>query len=452
MKSEKSELFESVPVGRAVIALALPTVAGQIITVIYNMADTFFIGQLNAPAEVAAVQLAMPFFILFNAIANMFGLGGASLISRSLGEGDRDRARRASAFCIWSAAGIALLYGIIIGISRPWLLPALGASSDSIGFCRSYVFWTIAVGALPTVMNNVLAHMIRAEGYSTVASVGVAAGGILNILLDPIFIFGLDMHVTGAAVATMISNLAAALFFACFITKKRGVMSATLDPWQYSLRDKIPAEVVTVGLPSFMSATLATLSNMTLNRLMASYSDEAIAGMGIAKKIDMLAFAIAQGMTQGSLPLIGYNFTSGNRKRMNDAIKTTLLYCMIVSVTGAILLISCADAVTGLFIGDAQTVAYGAKFLKIIAIACITTAPGFMIITIFQATGQRFRPLMLSLLRKGSVDIPLMLIFDKVFDVVGIAWAVPIADIVALAVSFCVFIPYYMNLRRSEAR
>ena len=451
VKTEKSELFESVPVGRAVIALALPTVVGQLITVIYNMADTFFIGQLDSPAEVAAVQLAMPLFIFFNAIANLFGLGGASLISRSLGEGDRDRARNTSAFCIWSAASIALVYGAAIGISRPVLLPLLGASADSIGFCRSYVLWTIAVGAVPTVMNNVLAHMIRAEGYSTVASFGVAGGGILNMILDPIFIFGFNMHVTGAAVATLLSNIAASVFFMCFILKKRGAVCATLSPKYYTVGGGIPAEVVTVGLPSFMSASLAVISNMTLNRLMASDSDEAIAGMGIAKKIDMLAFAIAQGMTQGSLPLIGYNFTSGNRKRMNDAIKTTMLYCMIVSVTGAALLIFGADAVTGLFIDDAVTVAYGAEFLKIIAIACITTAPGFMVITIFQATGCRIRPLILSLLRKGSIDIPLMLIFNAVLGTIGIAWAIPIADAAALAASISVFVPYYMKLKKEES-
>lgn len=450
MKTEKSELFERVPVGRAVVALALPTVVGQLITVIYNMADTFFIGQLDNPAEVAAVQLAMPLFIFFNAIANLFGLGGASLISRSIGEGDRDRASSASAFCIWSAAGLALIYGVVIGISRPALLPMLGASADSIGFCRSYVLWTIAVGAVPTVMSNVLAHMIRAEGYSTVASVGIAGGGILNMILDPVFIFGFGMHVTGAAVATLLSNIAASAFFVCFIYKKRGTLCTTLLPKYYTVKDGIPVEVVTVGLPSFMSASLAVISNMTLNRLMASDSDEAIAGMGIAKKIDMLAFAIAQGMTQGSLPLIGYNFTSGNRKRMNDAIKTTMLYCMIVSVAGAALLIFGADAVTGLFIGDEATVAYGADFLKIIAIACVTTAPGFMVVTIFQATGRRVRPLILSLLRKGTIDIPLMLAFGAMLGTTGIAWAIPIADATALAVSLAVFAPYFVKLKREE--
>ena len=453
MKAEKSELFETVPVGRAVVALALPTVIGQIITVIYNMADTYFIGQLGNPAEVAAVQVAMPLFIFFNAISNLLGLGGASLISRSLGEGDRSRARRASAFCIWTAAAAAVVYGVAVGFARSAMLPVLGTTSTSFGFCRDYVFWTIAVGALPTVMNNVLAQMIRAEGYSSVASIGVAAGGILNMILDPIFIFALGLRVTGAAVATMLSNLAAAVFFAVFITVKRDRMTATLSPRYYTVRDGIPAEVLTVGLPSFIISTLASVSNMVLNHLMGSYSDEATAGIGIAKKIDMLAFAIAQGMTQGSLPLIGYNYTSGNRRRMNDAIKTTLLMCFGVAIAGAVWLFTCAAPMAGLFIDNSpDTVTYSTNFLRIIAITCITTAPGFMIITIFQATGNKIRPLLLSLLRKGAVDIPLMLFLNKTVGVYGIVWAIPIADATALLVSLCVFIPFYRKLRREETK
>ncbi len=451
MKTEKSELFETVPVGRAVIALALPTVIGQVITVIYNMADTYFIGQLGDPAEVAAVQVAMPLFIFFNAIANLFGIGGASLISRSLGDGDRERARRASAFCIWTAAVAAVLYGVVIGALRSVMLPVLGATTkESFGFAKEYVFWTITVGALPTVMNNTLAHMIRAEGYSSVASVGVAAGGILNMILDPIFIFGLGMGVAGAAIATMLSNLATAVFFAFFIFSHRGRMSATLDPRAYTTGDRIPFEVLTVGLPSFASSSLASISNMMLNHLIGSYSDEATAGIGIAKKIDMLAFAIAQGMTQGSLPLIGYNFTSGNRKRMNKAIKTTMTMCFCVAVAGAVWLLTCAAPMARLFIKSEKTVEYGTNFLRIIALTCITTAPGFMIITIFQATGKRVQPLILSFLRKGIVDIPLMLLFERLFGIYGIVWAIPLADAAALAVSLIVFLPYYRQLKRSE--
>ncbi len=451
MKTEKSELFETVPVGRAVITLALPTVIGQVITVIYNMADTYFIGQLGDPAQVAAVQVAMPLFIFFNAISNLFGIGGASLISRSLGDGDTARARRASAFCIWTAAFAAVVYGLTVGALRPRMLPVLGATKDSLPFSSDYVFWTITVGALPTVMNNILAHMIRAEGHASVASAGVAAGGVLNMALDPVFIFVFKMGVSGAAIATMLSNLATAAFFACFILARRRHMSATLDIRAYTLGDRIPFEVLTVGLPSFMASTLATVSNMMLNHLIGSYSDEATAGIGIAKKIDMLAFAIAQGMTQGSLPLIGYNYTSGNRRRMNDAIKTTMTMCFCVAIAGAVWLLTCAAPMAGLFIDSEKTVEYGTGFLRIIALTCITTAPGFMIITIFQATGQRIKPLLLSFLRKGIIDIPLMLVLEHFFGIYGIVWAIPLADATALLISLCVFLPYYKGLRRSEA-
>lgn len=213
--TEKEKLFTTVPVWRAIISLAVPTVISQLITVIYNMADTFFIGQLGEPNQVAAATLSMPLFIFLTAFANIFGIGGASLISRCLGGGDYERAKRCSSFCIWSAVFVSALYGIIVIMSKGVLLPLLGADKDTFSFCSSYVFWTVGIGAVPTVLNTGLANLIRAEGYSKQAGFGVAFGGILNIILDPIFIFIFKMQITGAAVATMLSNTAAAIYFFC---------------------------------------------------------------------------------------------------------------------------------------------------------------------------------------------------------------------------------------------
>lgn len=219
--AEKEYLFTAMPVNRAVISLAVPTVISQIITVVYNMADTFFIGQMNDPNQVAAATISMPLFIFMTALANLFGIGGASLISRSLGIGNRKKAASCSSFCIWTAAGAALLYGIAILFLRPCLLPVIGADSKTWNYCSDYIFWTICIGAVPTVLNPALAHLIRSEGYSKQASLGVAFGGILNILLDPLFIFVFDMEIQGAAIATMLSNTAASIYFILFICEKR---------------------------------------------------------------------------------------------------------------------------------------------------------------------------------------------------------------------------------------
>lgn len=430
MSNDKNTLFTDAPVKSAVLTLAIPTVISQLITVVYNMADTFFIGQLNDPLQVAAATLAMPCFMFLTAFANLFGLGGSSLISRCLGLGDKEKARHTAAFCIWSGIVVSLIYGI------------------TIQYLKKYVFWTIGIGAVPTVMNAEFAHLIRSEGYSKPAGFGVALGGILNIALDPLFIFGLRLNIVGAAIATMLSNLIAMLYFIGFLLHIRMKTVITLNPIQYSIKQNILVEVITVGLPGFVMTLMSTISNTALNHIVAGYSNTAIAGMGIAKKIDLLAYAIAQGMTQGTLPLIGYNFSSGNIKRMKESIKVAFLYSLIVAASGTVFLYLFATPVVRGFISDTETVQYGQKFLKIICLACPTTAINFMVITIFQAIGKKVQPLFLALLRKGSLDIVFMLMLDQAIGISGIAWATPFADWIAFVISLALIIPCLIKLSR----
>lgn len=222
------------------LTLAIPTVVSQLITVVYNMADTFFIGQLNDPLQVAAATLAMPCFMFMTAFENLFGLGGSSLISRCLGEGNREKARHTAAFCIYTGIGVSLLYGVAIGLLEPVLFPILGAKAETWNYLRQYVFWTIVVGAVPTVMNAEFAHLIRAEGYAKQAAFGVAMGGVLNILLGPLFIFVLRLNIAGAAIATMLSNLIAMLYFVGFLLRIRKKTTITLNIGAYTVGQHIP--------------------------------------------------------------------------------------------------------------------------------------------------------------------------------------------------------------------
>ncbi len=448
MADDKSLLFAETPVRKAVLTLAVPTVISQLITVVYNMADTFFIGQLNDPMQVAAATIAMPCFMFLTAFANLFGLGGSSLISRCLGSDNKEKARCTAAFCIWMGIAVSFLYGIGILLLEPVLFPILGAKTETWAYLKDYVFWTIGVGAVPTVMNAEFAHLIRSEGYSRQAGFGVALGGILNIALDPLFIFVFRLNIAGAAIATMLSNLIAMLYFIGFLLHIRKKSVITLDLKNYSVKQKIPLEVMTVGLPGFVMTMMSTISNTALNHIVAGYSTTAIAGMGIAKKIDLLAYAIAQGMTQGTLPLIGYNYSSGNHKRMKSSIRTAFAYSLIVAVCGMVLLYFFAAPISGSFISDAETVGYGQKFLKIICLACPTTAVNFMCITVFQAIGKKIQPLFLSLLRKGSLDIVFMLLLNKTMGISGIAWATPFADWIAFVISVALIIPSLKQLSK----
>ena len=446
MKMNNTELFEQMPISKAVITLVIPTVISQIITVIYNIADTFFIGQMDDPNQVAAATLIMPPFVMLTGIANLFGIGGSSLISRSLGAGYREKAKKCATFSIWTAAAVALVYGLLIYLLRPVIFPFLGTDENTYGYCTDYVLWTIGVGSVPTVLNACLAHLVRAEGYSKEAGFGVALGGILNMTLDPIFMFPLKMGLIGAAVATMLSNVVATGYFILLLHKNRNNTVIHFSPQKYSLRHGIPKEILLVGFPSFIMTLMSIFSNTVLNKIVVSYSNQAIAGMGIAKKIDMLAFAIANGMTQGVLPLIGYNYTAKNTSRMRSAIKTAFIYSISVATIGAVLLFVCAVPVVRFFIDEPATVSYGQHFLRIICITCPAISVTMMIISIFQATGQKTKPMILSLLRKGGLDVPFMFVMNAVSGADGIPWATPIADILSMLTALVLFVPYWKQI------
>lgn len=447
MKQENTELFESMSTGKAVLTMSIPMVVSQAITIIYNVADTFFVGQMNEPDQVAAITLALPLFYFLTALTNLFGVGGASMVSHYLGLKEDVQAKNCAAFCIWTSVGAAFLYGLVICALRPVLLPFIGADSDTYQYAYQYIFWTITVGAVPTVFNPMIANLIRAEGYSRQASFGVAFGGILNIFLDPVFIFGFKMEIAGAAIATMLSAWAATAYFLVFLFRKRKITVITLNPAYYTVRKTISLQTVVIGLPNFVISFMATLSSAVLNPLVAAYSNEALAGIGIAKKIDLLAFAIAQGMTQGTLPLVSYNYASGDRVRMMKIIKTTLKYGLTIALSGMLLLLVAAAPLSRLFIDESATAAYSKYFLRVIALTCPTTTLTLLTISVFQATGKKVQPILISTLRKGLLNIPLMLILNHFFQIGGLVWAIPLADLAALMIALILFVPYAKKLR-----
>ena len=450
MKTREEYLFEEAPVSRAVLSLVVPTVISQLITVIYNMADTFFIGQIGDPNQVAAVSLCMPMFIFLTGMANLFGIGGSSLMARSLGVGNVEKARKTAAFSIWTAAATAFVYGIILALSESVLLPVAGADAQTYEFCRKYLFWTIVVGAVPTVLNQTLAHLVRAEGHSAQASFGVALGGVLNIILDPIFIFPLGMEIAGAAVATMLSNVIATMYFIVFICFKGKGTDISFNPKNYSLARGIPKEVLLVGLPSCLMNLMGVLSNVVINKLMAEYANTALAGIGVAKKIDMMTFAISTGMSQGVLPLIAYNYSAGNYKRMKAAFKVDFVLSFVVAVITSVLLFTCAGPIVQAFINDPETVEYGRLFQRIICITGPCIAVTMLSITMFQAVGKKLEPGILSLLRKGGLDIPFMFLLNHLAGVKGLVWATPIADLGAMIVALSLIIPFLGRLKTKE--
>ena len=295
-------------------------------------------------------------------------------------------------------------------------------------------------------MNACLAHLIRSEGLSRQAGFGVILGGLLNILLDPIFIFVLRLEIVGAAMATALSNLVAMLYFVLIVCLRRGRTVITASPGFFTLRHGIPREVCAVGLPNFVMNLLGIFSNTVLNNLMATYSDAAIAGMGIAKKVDMLTFAVSMGMTQGVLSLIGYNYSAKNHARMVKVIKTTFLYTMVVAVCTTLFLYFCAAPVSRVFIADVETITYGQHFIRVLCLICPMQATSMVVITTLQAIGKKAKPLLLSLMRKGTLDLPFMFLLNGLTGAMGVAWATPIAESIACIVSLFLFAPIFRRM------
>ncbi|MGN0298964.1 MAG: MATE family efflux transporter [Lachnospiraceae bacterium] len=437
------EIFEHYSVPKAVAALAIPTVISQLITIVYNFADTWYVGQTNNAAAVAALSVCTPIYIIMNAVANLFGIGGSSVISRSLGVKNMDRARHTFAFALWGGIAAALLYSIVIAIFRTPLGILVGGDEDTLEYIYQYMFWTMMIGAVPTILNTLMGHLIRSVGASKQASIGMSLGVILNIVLDPIFMFVIlpaGNEVMGAAIATLISNIVAMIYFFVYLFchKEHGVF--TIHPKEIRLTDGIPKEVLFIGFPAGLMTTLAMVSNIFANALVRDYGSEAVAAMGIAKKINTLAFNVTMGITQGTLPLIGYNFAAKNFRRMKEAIRFATVCAVIFSTTCFVFFWSATEPLIRFFIQDTKTVEYGVSFLKVIAFAVPFSSLTYAMNMVFQATGKKKNSFALSVLRKGFLDIPSMFVFQHFVGIMGVLYATPFADVISAVLAVAMYV------------
>ena len=452
MNREKERyIFESSPVIRAIMSLALPSVFGQIILVIYNMADTYFVGLTGSDVKITAVTVCMPAFMFLSAIANLFGIGGASVVSRMLGSGKRDEARMASAFAFWGCVFTAGLYSLGSFLLVDRFVSLLGGSDAEIHpLAREYLLIAVAAGGVVTATNTLLSHLIRAEGRSLQASLGIVIGGLCNIALDPIFMFVIlsrGNEVMGAALATMLSNVVTLIYYTVFILAHRRNLILSIKPRTGMFLNGIPRDVIAIGIPACLMTLCENISYAVLEKLMSAYGTAAQAGIGVAKKVNMLAHSVVRGMAQGVLPLIGYNYASGNRTRMRRVVRLSAAISLVISLLcmGAGLLF--ARQLIGIFIpADNLSHSYGATFLRILCVGAPFSAWAYTVISFFQATGHMRKSLVLALLRKGILDIPLMFVLDRFFDRYGLVSATPIADIVcciSAAILFFVFLAYH---------
>jgi len=441
---DKTWLFETAPVRKAVLDLAVPTIISQLVAMLYNMADTFFVGQMNDPDQVAAVALAAPLMLVLTALANLFGIGGASLASRALGEKDRDKAKQSTAFGFYAALAAAVLCAVIYQVFQSGVMKLLGASDQMLEYTRRYLFYVFEIGGTPLLLSMVLAHFIRADGAPKTASIGLSAGGILNILLDPIFIldWGFGLGVAGAAVATLLSNVVSLACFLSYYYKNRKNTILALSPKKVTFKREIGPTALSIGFPSMLQTLLASVSNAVLNSFAAPYGSAVISGIGIAKKLDTIPMNVTIGLSQGVLPLLGYNHSAGNTERLQKAVRFTLALAVGFSVLCVCAFVLFAESFVRLFIQEPETVRHGVYFLRIMCVSTPLMAVGFLAITLFQAAREGKKATVLSILRKGAVDIPLIVLFSFLFPMYGLAYVQPVTEFLAMTTAVWMYISF----------
>lgn len=453
MQQDRTLLFEETPIPKAVATLAVPTILSSLVMVLYNLADTYFVGMLNDPIQNAAVTLAAPVMLAFNAVNNLFGVGSSSMMSRALGRRDYETVAKSSTFGFWCAILSGLAFSLLCILFKGPLLGLLGADATTRAATDAYMFWTVICGAAPAILNVVMAYMVRSEGAAMHASIGTMSGCFLNIILDPIFImpWGLNMGAAGAGLATFLSNCFACLYFMVLLFVKRGRTYVCIDPRKLSFESSIVGGVCMVGIPAAIQNLLNVTGMTILNNFTSSYGANAVAAMGIAQKINQVPFYIANGLSQGIMPLISYNYASDNIKRM----KHTLTFAAKISVTGLVLVsiaysFFAGDLIT-MFMDNPEIVEMGSRFLRGFCLALPFLCVDFLAVGVFQASGLGRNALVFAILRKIILEIPALFILNHFFPLYGLAYAQFTAELVLSIAAVIILVKLFGKLELEKA-
>lgn len=448
--SPQTRIFRDMPIPAALGKMILPAVVSQLIVLIYNMADTFFVGQTGDPYMVASTSLILPVFNITLCLAGLSGVGGGSLISRLLGLSREEEARRVSAFSLWLGVFIAVIFALGTALFMDPLLELLGAGANTYPYARQYAFCVIVLGGVPTVLSNVLSNLIRSIGRSREASAGIILGGLLNIALDPLFMFVLlpsGHAVLGAGIATCISNCVALLYFIRVLVGMGPGSIITFSPREGMPCSESILGVFGVGIPSAVATLLFDLDYVVLDKLMVSYHDLALAAIGIVLKVERFPLNVGIGICQGMLPLVAYNYSAGNKKRMEDAIRFSRTLGLVIAGVSILLYELFAPQLANLFISEPQTVALATQFLRIRVLATPLMFLSFFTVYLFQSFGKGRISLFLGVARWLGFNIPMLFILNTLVGMYGLVWSQVTADILTVLLSFWVYFRYKPRLQ-----
>ena len=419
-------------VSKAVAKMAIPSVISSLVTVVYNMADTFFVGQTGDALQVAAVSLTNPIFILFMAFANMFGMGGSAAASMALGQKNEKRVRQVSAFVTYASLIVGVLFAVILLVFTGPILSLFGADAQTYEYARGYMVY-VAVGAPFIIWSAAASFVVRAEGASREAMIGSMIGTIANIVLDPIFISGFGMGAAGAAIATTIGNLMASAYYLWYFLRRSKVMS--LRPKDFTCREGILKGVCSTGLPTAIFSALMSVSTIVLNQILVAYGNDPVAAIGIVFKANMFITFLQMGLANGIQPLLGYSYGAGSMKSFQEVERFTKKCCVIVGVAATVLFFVAREPIIRLFISDNDVVRYAVEMLVAYMVSGPFIGILFVNMNCMQSVEHALPATILSVMRQGVLLIPLLYLLEAVAGLDGVIYGQAITDYIAVILS-----------------
>ncbi|CCI84810.1 MATE family efflux transporter [Lactobacillus pasteurii] len=431
-----NELFAKAPIKKVYFQLALPVVLGMITTMIYNLADTYFVAKTGDANLVAGITISAPLSMFLIALADIFGLGGSTLISRLFGEHNYELSKRVSSFCIY----LGIISGIITSVlllafERPILLmmgAKAGTYADAADFYR-----VIALGAITIICSLIPQNLLRTEGLALQAMISTVSGTIFAIILDPIFLFGLKMGATGVGIANILGYLLTDILLFYFLWKKSKYLS--INPRLMKIDRKSIRSIVAIGIPSSITNFAQTFSMALLNSSLAMYGANQVAAMGITQKIYSIVILVIVGFAFGSQPLIGYNYGSQNWERLRAILRFDMLVQVVYAVISGGVLMIFSRQITAMFMNQAEIVSAGSYML--IAILITTPVVGIILVytTVFQSIGNAWGALLMAITRQGIFYFISLTILEKIFGYHGIIWAQAMSDLLTCLVGYLIY-------------
>jgi putative MATE family efflux protein len=443
MENNKIELMEKTPVKKAVLQLAIPTMLAMAVQMIYNLTDTYFIGQTGDLNLVAALSLATPIFMLIQAIGNIFANGTSSYISRNLGAKNYTEAKHANSVAVYTAIMIGITLTIVLLTFKTPILNVIG-TSEATFIPTSQYLTIVTVFSIILILNVTLAGLVRAEGATKKAMIGMVIGIVLNIGLDPIFILVLDLGVVGAAWATVIGNFAGTLFFIIHFLSKNTLLSIRLKDFKPNV--KMYKETFKIGIPAALSNVVMSISFVLVNVIAVSYGDHVVAGNGVQMRVASMSVMLVMGLALGFQPFAGYNYGAKKFDRLKSGFKITMIYGTVLSITFAIIFYFFGEELIRLFINDDATVKAGSKILRAFVWSIPCFGVQFTMMVTFQATGKAVKAMIVSLGRQCIIYIPLLFALNTLYGFDGFIYAQPAADVLTTIIALLLSVSFIKNM------